>query len=380
MKIIMIKSKLLNIFKKTSAAFISAALIALCPVAASAQTVSNEVGIPTEWTDGDPIENPTNTVSDPNAELKESVETNISKKAEQTFEVSGPLDILPGEYPDDNEELFGFDEKVHRLKENLMDLGYLQRDVITDVYDPYTQLGVMFFQRDNNLPVTGIADEETLNLANSEDALSYALRQGTEGEDVRQLQTALQSLGYTVNATGVYDSETQSAVARYARDNGIEQNGSLSGELLKQICDDSVLNGDLTSISRGVEPASSASQVEALIAVAQEQLGKPYVLGGKGPDVFDCSGLVYYCLNQSGYEIEYMTSGGWASSSFETIENMSDLQRGDILCFKGHVGIYLGDGLMLDASSSQGKVRISSDIGKTAYWLNNFLYGKRVFA
>lgn len=376
----MINNKVIKIFKRAAALTVTGAVLIFSPLAVSAQTVSNEVGISTEWTEGDPIENPTNAVSDPNALLNESVETNISKKADQTFEVSGPIDILPGEQSADNEELFGIDEKVHQLKENLMDLGYMQRDIITDVYDPYTQLGVMFFQRDNGLPVTGIADEDTLNMANSENAKPYALRPDTEGEDVRQLQAALQSLGYTVNLTGVYDSSTQSAVQQYARDKDIEQSGNLGGELLKQIYDDSVLNGDLTAISRGDLPAaSSVSQVEALIAVAQEQLGKPYVLGGKGPDVFDCSGLVYYCLNQSGYEIEYMTSGGWADSSFETIENMSDLKRGDILCFKGHVGIYLGDSLMLDASSSQGKVRISSDIGKTAYWLNNFLYGKRVF-
>ena len=35
--------------------------------------------------------------------------------------------------------------------------------------------------------------------------------------------------------------------------------------------------------------------VEAFIAVAEAQLGKPYVLGGKGPNSFDCSGLIYYC-------------------------------------------------------------------------------------
>lgn len=371
-------NKLSSIVKKSAAVIICAVFSAAAPVTVFAKTVSHEVGVSTEWTEGEPIENPTNVKSDPGAELKESVETNISDKADSSYEVSGPIDAQPGEYEESG--LFNFDEKVHILKENLMNLGYLQKDVITDVYDPYTQLGVMFFQRDNNLPVTGIADEKTLEAAASADAKPYELRTGAEGEDVRQLQNALQSLGYGVDSTGVYDAATQQTVKKYAQDRNINFDGSnTSSELLKQIYDDSILNGDLTAIRQGVTDSSSSSRAEALIAAAREQLGKPYVLGGKGPDVFDCSGLVYYCLNQSGYDIDYMTSAGWAASSFETIENMSDLVRGDILCFKGHVGIYLGDGLMLDASSSQGKVRISSDIGKTAYWLNNFLYGKRVF-
>lgn len=101
-------------------------------------------------------------------------------------------------------------------------------------------------------------------------------------------------------------------------------------------------------------PTPASEKIEALINAAVSQLGKTYVLGGKGPDVFDCSGLVYYALNSSGYPIDYMTSTQWAISSY-TIVGENDLQRGDILCFKGHVGIYLGDGSMIEAN---GVVRI----------------------
>jgi cell wall-associated NlpC family hydrolase len=98
-------------------------------------------------------------------------------------------------------------------------------------------------------------------------------------------------------------------------------------------------------------------------------------LGGKGPDVFDCSGLVFYALNTSGYPIDYMTSSEWAVSSY-TVVGADDLQRGDILCFEGHVGIYLGDDSMIEAN---GTVRIRDDLLNSDYFANNFICARRVF-
>lgn len=374
------KIKLTYLIKRRAAAILLSVIFACLPVVASAQTTSNEVGIAGEWTECEPIQNPINAHSNSDAELKESIEYDISQNTSKSIEVSGTLDSQPDEYIVDSAELFNLDKKIHNLKENLMDLGYMQRDIVTDVYDPYTQLGVMYFQRNNNIPMTGIADEKTMEVASNQDAQPYELSKGTEGEDVIQLQNALQSLGYALNTTGIYDNTTIESVKKYALDHNIPLDGDSAGySLLKQIYDDSTLNGDLSAIKQRKTQNSSNAQVEALIAVAREQLGKTYVLGGKGSEVFDCSGLVYYCLNQSGFDIEYMTSGDWASSSYKTIEGMDNLIRGDIVCFKGHVGIYLGDGLMLDASSSEGKIRITNDIRKTAYWQKTFICGKRVF-
>ncbi len=124
-----------------------------------------------------------------------------------------------------------------------------------------------------------------------------------------------------------------------------------------------------------VMPTPASEKIEAFINAAMEQLGKSYVLGGKGPDVFDCSGLVYYALNSSGYKIDYLTSAGWAASNY-TVVGADELQRGDILCFKGHVGIYLGDGSMIEAN---GTVRIRKDLLNSTYFADNFICARRVF-
>ncbi len=101
--------------------------------------------------------------------------------------------------------------------------------------------------------------------------------------------------------------------------------------------------------------AKVSAKIQAFLKAAREQEGKTYVLGGKGPSVFDCSGLIYYALNKSGYGIAYMTSYGWAQSSYRTV-NTADAQAGDILCYDGHVGIYAGAGIMIDASTSLASV------------------------
>ena len=98
------------------------------------------------------------------------------------------------------------------------------------------------------------------------------------------------------------------------------------------------------------------------------------MLGGKGPDVFDCSGFVYYALKQSGNGIGYMTSGGWANSGYTSV-SWDNLQRGDIVCVTGHVGIYLGGGQIVAASSSSGQI-VVRNMG--SWFQSRFICGKRV--
>ncbi len=138
--------------------------------------------------------------------------------------------------------------------------------------------------------------------------------------------------------------------------------------------DDSGNKGLMGSVKVEI-PTPASEKIESFISAASAQLGKQYVLGGKGPDVFDCSGLVYYALNAGGCTVNYMTSAEWAVSGY-TVVGANELKRGDILCFKGHVGIYLGDDTMLEAN---GTVRIRQNLLESEYFANNFICGRRVF-
>lgn len=111
------------------------------------------------------------------------------------------------------------------------------------------------------------------------------------------------------------------------------------------------------------------AKVEIAIAFASEQLGERYVLGGAGPNVWDCSGITMKSYAAAGVYI------GWHSAtaqynvmaSQEKLVPLQNAQRGDLIwwstekAFSGdkyHVAIYLGDGMMLEAPNPARTVRI----------------------
>lgn len=114
-----------------------------------------------------------------------------------------------------------------------------------------------------------------------------------------------------------------------------------------------------------------------------EQMGKPYVWGGSGPDSFDCSGLVYYCLNQAGYSISRRTAASYAENEdWEWVNSISELEVGDLMFFRqadevsiSHVGIYIGNNMLIHASYSNGRVLITTI---TNWYNTNFRWGRRV--
>lgn len=137
--------------------------------------------------------------------------------------------------------------------------------------------------------------------------------------------------------------------------------------------------------SSGGGSGSYGSGINGMIACAEDQIGKRYVLGDEGPNTFDCSGLVYYCLTKAGVSTTRFSAASFAKvEKWTLISSMDDLKRGDLLFFTDdgasrvtHTGIYIGGGTMIDASSSNGKVVKRSCT--TAYWTRNFVCARRVF-
>jgi cell wall-associated NlpC family hydrolase len=96
-------------------------------------------------------------------------------------------------------------------------------------------------------------------------------------------------------------------------------------------------------------PSPIGESVGAIaLRYALTRLGDPYVWAAAGPSAFDCSGLVVWAFGQEGIELPHYTGSLW-NLGVHVSEN--DLQPGDLVFFFGedHVGIYIGDGLMVDA-------------------------------
>jgi peptidoglycan DL-endopeptidase CwlO len=83
------------------------------------------------------------------------------------------------------------------------------------------------------------------------------------------------------------------------------------------------------------------------VAFAESQVGKRYCWGGTGPSCFDCSGLASVAWREAGGAPIPRTSRDIAARLPEV--PLEDVRAGDILWWPGHVGIYAGDGWMIDA-------------------------------
>jgi peptidoglycan DL-endopeptidase CwlO len=108
-------------------------------------------------------------------------------------------------------------------------------------------------------------------------------------------------------------------------------------------------------------PVPTANTVGAqALQSALSKRGDPYVWGAAGPGAFDCSGLVVWAFAQEGITLPHYTGDLWNSGVHVP---RSDLEPGDLVFFYpdiSHVGIYLGDGLMVDAPDFGLTVRVEA--------------------
>jgi peptidoglycan DL-endopeptidase CwlO len=104
-------------------------------------------------------------------------------------------------------------------------------------------------------------------------------------------------------------------------------------------------------------PTANTVGAQAL-AAAMSRRGDPYVWGAAGPGAFDCSGLVVWAFAREGITLPHYTGDLWNSGAHIP---RADLEPGDLVFFFpdiSHVGIYLGNGLMVDAPDFGETVRI----------------------
>jgi cell wall-associated NlpC family hydrolase len=94
------------------------------------------------------------------------------------------------------------------------------------------------------------------------------------------------------------------------------------------------------------------------LRAALTQRGKPYVWGAAGPNAYDCSGLVVWAFAQEGISLPHYTGDQWNAGMHVS---RADLEPGDLVFFfadLSHVGIYVGNGLMVAAPSTGQVVQV----------------------
>jgi len=139
-----------------------------------------------------------------------------------------------------------------------------------------------------------------------------------------------------------------------------------------------------SSIHPLTTPDSPYSSIrEEIVAYAHNFLGVKYVYGGSTPKGFDCSGFTQYVYNHFGITLERNSRAQYQKSV--TKISRSALQIGDLVFFSnnssgghvGHVGIYIGDGMFIHASSPGDYVKIDSL--DSSFYSKHWIGGGTVF-
>ena len=107
-----------------------------------------------------------------------------------------------------------------------------------------------------------------------------------------------------------------------------------------------------TIVSRGGSGSGSA-----VVNYAMNFKGYKYVYGASGPNAFDCSGFTKYGYGHFGVDLPRTSS---AQRSAGKAVSRKNLQPGDLLCFPGHVGIYIGNNKFIHAANRRDGVKVSS--------------------
>ncbi len=110
-------------------------------------------------------------------------------------------------------------------------------------------------------------------------------------------------------------------------------------------------------------PAPDRDAAATAIEFAKAQLGEPYLWGGEGPDAWDCSGLTMKAWAAAGHRLTHYTGSQWQETKRVAI---ADLAPGDLVFFGKtadsihHVGLYVGNGQMIEAPRTGLNVRYAS--------------------
>ena len=285
-------------------------------------------------------------------------------------------------------------EDVMMLQKRLMELNYLAIDEPTSYFGNATKEAVKLFQRQHELQQDGICGTETIDMIYAEDAKPYVMYEGAEGDDIESFQDQLVELGYLESSqvTGYYGTDTLEAVTKFQNRNHLSKDGKAGEKTLEAInspdarvsyTKEQEIIAEKKKQAALARASSSEGRIDKMIGTAKKQLGDTYILGKTGPDSFDCSGLVVYCLRSANVYTRRLNAAGLSkTTSWAKVSDLDNAKRGDLLFFKsddsssiGHVGIYIGGGEMIDASSANGKVVKRG--AKTNYWRRNFVVGRR---
>lgn len=169
------------------------------------------------------------------------------------------------------------------------------------------------------------------------------------------------ALNYVSSASDNYDGNLTSSVTASSI-----STSSTGTKTVTYTVTDSSGNTTTKTLKVYVYDSSISAGAQSAVTYAKTKIGSPYVYGATGSYSFDCSGFTQWCFKQAGVSIS-RTAASQASGG--TYVSRSNLQVGDLVFYSAysggsvtHVGIYVGNGMIIHCSSSKGVCYASLDV------------------
>jgi len=203
-------------------------------------------------------------------------------------------------------------------------------------------------------------------LASAQAAATAAVTELASAQQAAAAAAAATSAAYTAAQAELGQAQLQAAEAAQAAANEARiEAASAAQSQAGSITAGSGSSGDAGSNEFGggspsvaLPPPSSAAGLA--IYWAKQELGKPYVYGGAGPDSFDCSGLTAWAWGHAGHPLVHSSEEQYYDTTHVSI---AELEPGDLVFYgipPHHVGIYVGGGEMIDALHTGTNVEYDS--------------------
>ena len=207
---------------------------------------------------------------------------------------------------------------------------------------------------------TATATQLSANLAQKQAAIDATLAKSQQVLATLTAAQRAQLLAAQKAKLAAEQAQSAIALANYKSTLATQAARAASRQAATQAANRQAAARDQVVLAALPQSAGGSSVAQRAVSAAMTRLGTRYVFGATGPSRFDCSGLVEWAYGRAGVSTAHYTGTFWRSYKHVSY---NQLKPGDLVFFyrdHHHVGIYIGNGLMINAPHTGDVVRIAS--------------------
>lgn len=186
-----------------------------------------------------------------------------------------------------------------------------------------------------------------------QEAAVYKANIKKQNDEIKKLEAATAAKQSEIEAAKKAEEE-----ARKAQELALQKQAQESGSSSGSSSSSSSSGSKSSSYASAASYSGSGSKGQQIANYACQFIGNPYVPGGTSlTEGADCSGFVWRVYKDFGYSVPRTS---YSLRSYGTEVSYSDAQPGDVVCYAGHVGLYIGNGQIVHASTQKTGIKITN--------------------